>query len=86
MRKRWRVILIVVFSLILCTALAATYIDQFVLPVKFQGWAQTKLSIDPDGQWGVRSRAAATAFQMSRNLQPTGEVDAPTLAALAVRP
>ena len=37
-----------------------------------------------DGEWGSKSRMALAAFQQARGLPVTGEIDAPSLAALDV--
>lgn len=39
-----------------------------------------------DGAWGAQTRTALTAFQQNRGLQPTGEVNPPTVGALGLDP
>ena len=45
-------------------------------------WAQSKLAVDVDGEWGSKSRAACAVWQRARGLEPTGELDDATLASL----
>jgi hypothetical protein len=46
-------------------------------------WAQSRLHVDVDGNWGEHSRDAALAFQREHGIDATGLPDAPTLEALA---
>ena len=46
-------------------------------------YAQAKLGVKIDGDWGPKSRAACAEFQRRRGLPATGELDDATLAALA---
>jgi hypothetical protein len=46
-------------------------------------WAQLQLKLDPDGAWGPKIRAACSRYQAAKNLPVTGELDGPTVAALA---
>lgn len=47
-------------------------------------WGQSRLNLDPDGAWGPKSHAACARWQAAKGLPSTGELDGPTLAALAV--
>lgn len=46
-------------------------------------WAQSRLGVKVDGNWGPVSARAAAALQQAHNLPPTGKVDGGLLEALA---
>ncbi len=46
--------------------------------------AQRKLKISSDGKVGKSTHSAITKFQGTNNLQPTGQLDSATLAALGL--
>lgn len=49
-------------------------------------WAQSRLpsGLVVDGEWGPKSQAACTTFQIAKRIKPTGKLDDATLKALAI--
>jgi hypothetical protein len=46
-------------------------------------WAQSRLGVVVDGEWGSKSEAACLAFQRARGLGALGRIDVVTLSALS---